>query len=117
MWNHDRARLEQGEVAVLIGRNLPEGVQSHVRRLLHLGERNQPDIVRLSHLFDAQRTRMSRESPLPPSGDRSKAMMVGFMAGFLIAGEGLSAFTVATNGQSANRRGSNKDLRGAIPGP
>jgi hypothetical protein len=41
---HDGARLEQGQVAVLIGRDLTERLQRHVLRRLHLGEGDQAHV-------------------------------------------------------------------------
>ena len=48
---HDAPGLEQGEIAFFIGRNLAEGMQREMRGLLHLGERNQADVVGLAHFF------------------------------------------------------------------
>ncbi len=48
---HDRARLEQGEIAFFIGRNLPERMKRKMRGFLHLTERNKTNIVRLAHFF------------------------------------------------------------------
>lgn len=48
-----------------------------MRGLLHLAERNQPHLVPLPHLLERHRTRMSRASPCPSSGELSKAVMVG----------------------------------------
>ena len=48
---HDRTRLEQYETALLVSRDLPERVEAHMRRLLHRFERDQPDVIRLPHLF------------------------------------------------------------------
>jgi predicted 3-demethylubiquinone-9 3-methyltransferase (glyoxalase superfamily) len=41
---HDRARLEQGEIAVLIGRNLPERMQRKMGGVLHRRERHEADV-------------------------------------------------------------------------
>ena len=49
---HDRPRLEQGKIAFLIGRNLPEGMKRTMRRLFHLAERNKTDVVRLAHFLE-----------------------------------------------------------------
>ncbi|GJE46778.1 hypothetical protein AEGHOMDF_5986 [Methylobacterium soli] len=46
---HDGARLEQGEVALLIGRDLPEGMKGPVRGLLHRREGEQTNAVGLAH--------------------------------------------------------------------
>src|SRR3546814_1147218 len=48
---HDRPRLEQGEIAFFIGRNLPERMQRAMRRFLHRGERKKTNVVRLAHFF------------------------------------------------------------------
>lgn len=45
---HDGARLEQREIAVLIGRNLPERMQRPMRGLLHVAERKQTNIIGLA---------------------------------------------------------------------
>ena len=49
---HDRPRLEQGEIAFFIGRDLPERMQRQMRGLLHLFERNQANVVGLAHFFE-----------------------------------------------------------------
>lgn len=49
---HDRPGLEQGEIALLIGRDLPEGLDREMRGLLHRLERQQADIVGLADLFE-----------------------------------------------------------------
>src|SRR5258705_2339082 len=49
---YDRARLEEGEIAVFVGRNLPERMKPAVRGFLHLTERNKAHIVRLAHFFE-----------------------------------------------------------------
>ncbi|MGY2938199.1 hypothetical protein ACVWZK_003341 [Bradyrhizobium sp. GM0.4] len=49
---HDRAGLEQGEIAVLVGRNLPEWMQGEMRGFFHRLERNQTHVVRLADLFE-----------------------------------------------------------------
>jgi len=48
---HDGARFEQRQLALLVGRDLPEGMQRAVRRRLHLGEGDQPHVVRLADFF------------------------------------------------------------------
>lgn len=48
---HDCPRLEEGEIAFFIGRNLPERMQRAVRRRFHRGEGNQPNLVGLAHFF------------------------------------------------------------------
>ena len=49
---HDCPQLEQGEIALLIGRNLPERMKRKMRGFLHLAERNKTDVVRLAHFFE-----------------------------------------------------------------
>ena len=48
---HDGSRIEQGEIALFIGRNLPERMNREMRRFLHRAERNQTHLVRLAHFF------------------------------------------------------------------
>src|SRR3984893_9825496 len=48
---HDRPRLEHGEIAFFIGRNLPERMKRSMRGFLHLTERNKTNLVRLAHFF------------------------------------------------------------------
>jgi hypothetical protein len=72
----DRACLEQGEIAFLVGRNLAERMKRQMCGFLQRTKRNQANLVWLARFFERQRTRVSRASPLPPSGDRSKAVMV-----------------------------------------
>ena|SRR5437868_1225202 len=48
---HDRPGFEQREIAVLISRNLPEGMERAVGRFLHRRERNKADVIRLADLF------------------------------------------------------------------
>src|ERR1700716_4581402 len=48
---HDCPRLEQGEIAFFIGRNLPERMKRTMRGFLHLAERNKTNVVRLAHFF------------------------------------------------------------------
>ena len=71
---HERACLEQGEIAFLVGRNLTERMQRQMRRFLHRSKRNQANPVGLAHFFKRPaNARITRQSP---SGDRSKAVMV-----------------------------------------
>src|ERR1700704_4967819 len=49
---HDRPRLEQSEIAFLIGRNLPERMKRAMRAFLHLAERNQTNVVGLADFFE-----------------------------------------------------------------
>src|SRR3984893_13733509 len=48
---HDRPRLEQGEIAFFIGWHLPERMERTMRRFLHLSERKKTNLVRLAHFF------------------------------------------------------------------
>src|SRR5437764_2899112 len=48
---HDRPRLEEGEIALLIGWHLPEWMERAMRWLLQLGERKKTNLVRLAHFF------------------------------------------------------------------
>src|SRR5690606_5700852 len=49
---HDRPRLEQDELTVLIRRNLPEWVQRAMLGLLHRFERDKANVVRLTHFLE-----------------------------------------------------------------
>src|ERR1700674_1960291 len=48
---HDRPRLEHGEIAFFIGWHLPERMERTMRGFLHLSERKKPNLVRLAHFF------------------------------------------------------------------
>src|SRR5713101_6957060 len=48
---HDRPRLEQGEIAFFIGWHLPERMERTMRGFLHLSERKKTNLVRLAHFF------------------------------------------------------------------
>ena len=48
---NDRPRLEEGEIAFFIGRNLPERMKPAVRGFLHLTERKKTNLVRLAYFF------------------------------------------------------------------
>src|ERR1700730_9836698 len=60
---YDRPRLEEGEIAFFIGRNLPERMKHTMRGFLHLTERKKTNVVRLAHFFkrpaNAHVTRLS----------------------------------------------------------
>ena len=75
----DRPRLEQGEIAFLIGRNLAERMKRQMREFLHRPKRNEAHLIGLAHFLKRPANRVSRASPLPPSGDCLKAVMVAFM--------------------------------------
>ena len=47
----DRACLEQGEIAFLIGGNLAERMKCQMRGFLHRAKRNKVNLVGLAHLF------------------------------------------------------------------
>src|SRR5277367_5858738 len=49
---HDRARLEQDEIAFFIGRNLPERMKRSMRGFLQRPERNKTNLVRLAHFLE-----------------------------------------------------------------
>ena len=49
---HDRAGLEQGEIAFFIGWNLPERMKREMGGFLHRGERNKANVVGLAHFFE-----------------------------------------------------------------
>jgi hypothetical protein len=48
---HDRPRLEQGEIAFFIGRNLPERMKRTMRGFFHRTERKKTNAVGLAHFF------------------------------------------------------------------
>ena len=48
---NDRPRLEEGEIAFFIGRNLPERMKHAMRGFFHLTERKKTNLVRLAHFF------------------------------------------------------------------
>src|SRR5690606_17418750 len=49
---HDRPRLEQGEIAFLIGRNLSERMKRAMRGFLHRTEREKANLVGLAHFLE-----------------------------------------------------------------
>jgi hypothetical protein len=49
---HDSPRLEQGEIAFFIGRNLSERMKREMRGFLHRFERKKTNVIRLPHLFE-----------------------------------------------------------------
>src|ERR1051325_11074243 len=49
---HDRARLEQSEVAILVRGNLAEWMEREMRRLFHRAERDEADFVGLADFFE-----------------------------------------------------------------
>ena len=59
----DRAGLEQGEIAFLVGRSLAERMKGQVRGFLHRAERNKANLVRLADFFERPaNARIARES-------------------------------------------------------
>jgi hypothetical protein len=60
---HDRPRLEQGEIAFLIGWNLTERMKLEMRGLLQRPERNKTNLVGLPHFFERPaNARITRQS-------------------------------------------------------
>src|SRR5260221_5210658 len=60
---HDRPRLEQGEITFFKGRNLPERMKRAMRGFLHRLERNKTNLVRLLHFFQRPaNTRVTRQT-------------------------------------------------------
>jgi hypothetical protein len=49
---HDCPRLEQGEIAFFIGRNLPERVKRDMGEFLHRFKRKKTNFIRLANLFE-----------------------------------------------------------------
>ena len=49
---HDRPRLEQREIAFLIGRNLTERMKRQMRALVHRAKRNEANRVGLAHFLE-----------------------------------------------------------------
>jgi hypothetical protein len=74
---NDRPGFKEREIAFLIGRDLAERMQRQMRGLLQRA-RTKPGEPRRAgpRLRARKRTRISRASRLPPSGDCSKAVMV-----------------------------------------
>src|SRR5258708_36801863 len=61
---HDRPRLEQGEIAFFIGWHLPERMERTMRGVLHLSERKKTNLVRLAHFFKRPaNAHVTRQSP------------------------------------------------------
>jgi hypothetical protein len=60
---HDRPRLEQSEIAFLIGRNLAEGMTREMRGLLHRAKRHKANLVGLAYFFERPaNARIARQS-------------------------------------------------------
>src|SRR5262245_65094749 len=59
----DRACLEQGEIAFLIGWNLAERMKAQMRGFLHRTERNKTNLIGLAHFFKRPaNARITRQS-------------------------------------------------------
>src|SRR5262245_7325331 len=65
---HDRPRLEQGEIAFFIGRYLPERMKCKVRGLLHRTERKQTNVIRLAYFFERPANAHVPRQPLAAIG-------------------------------------------------
>jgi hypothetical protein len=60
---HDRACLEQAEIAFFVGRNLPERMKRQMRGFLHRTKRNEANPVGLAHFFERPaNARITRQS-------------------------------------------------------
>ena len=60
---HDRSRLEQREIAFLIGWNLAEGMNRQMRRFLHRTKRNKANLVGFANLLEGPaNARITRQS-------------------------------------------------------
>src|SRR5207344_669148 len=60
---HDGPSLEQGEIAFLIGRNLPKRMKRKMRRFFHRTERNKANFVGLPHFLQRPaHARIARQS-------------------------------------------------------
>lgn len=62
---HDRSRLEQAEIAFLIGRNLAERIDRQMRELPHRAEREETNIVWLADFLE--RPANAHVARLPPA--------------------------------------------------
>jgi hypothetical protein len=72
---NDGAGLEQRQLAFLVGRDLAKRVEMQMRRLLHRSKRHGPYFVGQTGFQRPPYARVAR-SPLPPSGERSNAVIV-----------------------------------------
>ncbi len=70
---HDGSRLEQDEIAFFMRWESARKDEALDAALLHFTERKKTDVVRLATSSSAQRTRMSRASPLRRSGEKALA--------------------------------------------
>src|SRR5262249_2059661 len=61
---HDRPRLEQGEITFLIGRDLPKWLEREMRAFLHRTERDKANLIRLTYFFKRPaNARIPRQAP------------------------------------------------------
>ena len=65
---HDRPCLEQGEIAFLVGRNLPERMKRQMRSFLHRTERNRADLVGKADFFERPANARITRQPLSAIG-------------------------------------------------
>ena len=71
---HDRPRLEQGQIAFLEGRNLAERLKRQMRGVFHGRERNETDLLGLAHSL--QRPAKARGQGEGPCGVGRKRFVV-----------------------------------------
>src|ERR671914_3039639 len=64
----DRASLEQGEIAFLIGRDLTERMKRQMRGFLHRTERNKANLVGLARFFERPANARVARQPLAAIG-------------------------------------------------
>jgi adenylylsulfate kinase-like enzyme len=64
----DRPRLEQGQIAFLIGRNLAERMKRQMRGLLHRAKRNKANLVGLTHFLKRPANARITRQPLAAVG-------------------------------------------------
>ncbi|MNT65578.1 hypothetical protein D3C72_2035710 [compost metagenome] len=64
----DSPRFEQGEIALFIGRDLPERMKRDMRGLLHRFERNKTNVVRLAYFFKCPSNAHVTRQPLATIG-------------------------------------------------
>lgn len=84
----DRPGFEQDEIALLEGRNLAEGMQRRCAGSFIARNGTRRTAYGWPTSSSAQRTRVSRASRMPPSGDRSNAVMVIVIVLLLVADAG-----------------------------
>ena len=103
---HDRPGLEEGEIAVLVGRDLAEGVQRQVRGLLHLARRRRGGRRRAGPPPRAPSGRACRApGPCRDRASVAKAVMVGGMGRLLVEREDQLVGMLSSRwGESGNPR-------------